>query len=94
MAGGAGMVWFAVTLDEPTLVKRVTFVPGKTFHDGGWFGASAGKPRIQVQRTNGGPWETVGELAAYPNTEGGCHIPSNVMYSQVLWTDDVRDKAN
>jgi hypothetical protein len=60
--------WFAVTLDEPVRVGRVVFAHGKTFHDGGWFDASAGKPRIQIQRQKGGPWETVGEIAAYPAT--------------------------
>src|SRR5262249_54660185 len=41
---------------------------GKVFHDGGWFDSSAGKPRIQVRRTSGGKWETVTELASYPQT--------------------------
>jgi hypothetical protein len=60
--------WFAVTLDEPVTVGRVVFAHGKTFHDGGWFDASAGKPRVQAQLTKGGPWETVGELIDYPPT--------------------------
>jgi DUF1680 family protein len=60
--------WFAVTLDEPVTIARVGFAPGKFFHDGGWFDASAGKPRIQVQREKGGKWETVGEITSYPAT--------------------------
>ena len=60
--------WFAVVLDEPAPVSSVVFIQGQRFHDGGWFDASAGKPRIQVQRSKGGPWETVGELAEYPAT--------------------------
>ncbi len=60
--------WFAVALDEPVTIARVRFTPGKTFHDGGWFDASAGKPRIQVRRQNGGAWETVGEITTYPAT--------------------------
>lgn len=60
--------WFAVTLDQPAAIARVSFAPGRTFHDGGWFDASAGKPRVQVRRAKGGPWETVGELSSYPAT--------------------------
>jgi uncharacterized protein len=60
--------WFAVQLPEPATVKRVLFAHGKTFHDGGWFDATAGKPRIQVQRAKGGAWETVAEFKDYPAT--------------------------
>ena len=60
--------WFAVTLDEAVSVKRVAFAPGKLFHDGGWFDASAGKPRIEVKRSKGAKWEPLGELATYPAT--------------------------
>ncbi len=58
--------WFAVQLHEPIMVKRVLFAHGKTFHEGGWFDASAGKPRVQVQRTKDGAWETVAELRITP----------------------------
>lgn len=60
--------WFAVMLDEATTIRRVEFRHGKTFHDGGWFDASAGKPKVQVQRVKGAAWETVGELKDYPAT--------------------------
>ena len=60
--------WFAVTLDEPATIGRVVFVHGRTFPDGGWFDASAGKPRIQIQTSKGSAWETVGELKDYPAT--------------------------
>ena len=60
--------WFAVTLTEPAQISRIVFVHDRNYHDGGWFDASSGKPRVQVQRTKGGAWETVGELAAYPAT--------------------------
>ena len=60
--------WFAVTLAKPAMVSRVVFVAGKVFHDGGWFDASKGKPRVQIQRTAGAQWETIGELADYPAT--------------------------
>jgi uncharacterized protein len=58
--------WFAVTLDEPVAVGRVEFAHGKTFHDGGWFDASRGKPHVQVKTTQDAPWEPVGELKDYP----------------------------
>ena len=66
--------WFAVTLNSAVTFKRVVFAHGKSFHDGGWFDASAGKPKIQVKREAGGAWETVGELSDYPattSTDGG-----------------------
>jgi hypothetical protein len=65
---GAKEDWFAVTLPQPATAGRVIFTQGKIFHDGGWFDASAGKPRVQIQRTAGGVWETIGELAGYPAT--------------------------
>ena len=60
--------WFAVTTDKPVIVSRVTFMHGKTFHDGGWFDASAGKPQVQVQTAPGGEWKTVATLDTYPAT--------------------------
>ncbi len=60
--------WFAVQLNEPVVVKRVLYAHGKTFPDGGWFDASAGKPRIQVKRSKDGVWETVAEVTDYPAT--------------------------
>ncbi len=60
--------WYAVTMPRPITARRVVFVPGKVFHDGGWFDTSAGKPRVQVRRTADAPWETIGELADYPAT--------------------------
>jgi len=60
--------WYAITLDTPADIRRVVFAHGKSFHDGGWFDASAGKPRVQVQRERDGTWETIGELNDYPNT--------------------------
>jgi uncharacterized protein len=60
--------WFAVTLKAPTSIRRVAFMHGNNFHDGGWFDTSAGKPKVQIQRTPGEAWETIGELADYPAT--------------------------
>lgn len=60
--------WYAVALDAPVAVKRIVYAHGSTFHDGGWFDASSGKPRIQVRRETEGAWENVGVLDAYPDT--------------------------
>ena len=60
--------WFAVTLDEPVTVSRVVYAHGKTFPNGGWFDASSGKPRIQIQTTKAEMWEDAGELKDYPAT--------------------------
>ena len=59
---------YTVTMDAPIQVRRIVYAHGKTFHDGGWFDASAGKPGVQVQRTKGGVWETIGTLDEYPAT--------------------------
>ncbi|MBI5383851.1 MAG: glycoside hydrolase family 127 protein [Verrucomicrobia bacterium] len=60
--------WFAVTLNAPATIRRVVFAHGKTFHDGGWFNAGSGKPRVEIRGKQGGPWQRVGELAGYPAT--------------------------
>ncbi len=63
--------WFAVTLDEPVTVARIVFTHGKTFHDGGWFDASAGRPRVEAKLARDGGWEPIGELKSYPATTAG-----------------------
>jgi DUF1680 family protein len=60
--------WFAVSLTRPVAVRRIVFAHGRSFHDGGWFDASAGKPRVQIRRQGGSLWETVGVLEEYPAT--------------------------
>jgi hypothetical protein len=35
--------------------------------EGGWFDTSAGKPRLEIQKEPGGPWETIGTLEDYPD---------------------------
>lgn len=60
--------WFEARADQVVEIGRVVFAHGQNFHDGGWFDASAGKPKVQVRRTKEGPWETAGELADYPAT--------------------------
>ena len=60
--------WFAVALEEPATIRHVVFQHGRTFHDGGWFDTSGGKPRVQVQKSKGGDWEPLGTLEEYPAT--------------------------
>ena len=60
--------WFAVTLDEAMTISQVVFVHGRTFHDGGWFDAREGKPRVQIKSAKDAAWETAGELKDYPAT--------------------------
>jgi DUF1680 family protein len=60
--------WFAVALDQSVSARRVAFLSGNVYHDGGWFDTSTGKPRVQIQRSTDGPWETIGELTNYPAT--------------------------
>jgi DUF1680 family protein len=60
--------WYAVEVAQPVRVSRIVFAHGHCFHDGGWFDASAGKPRLEIKRTKDGPWEAVGTLDSYPAT--------------------------
>jgi hypothetical protein len=60
--------WYSVTLNQPVKVGEVVFVQGRTQHNGGWFDASADKPRIQVKTDANGNWENVGKLDDYPAT--------------------------
>jgi len=60
--------WYAVTMEDPITIARVLYAHGKTLQDGGWFDASAGKPRIQIQTSKGGEWKDAGELKDYPAT--------------------------
>jgi DUF1680 family protein len=60
--------WYAVTLPEPAKVGRITFAHGRVFHDGGWFDASRGKPRVEVKGVNEKAWRTVGAIDSYPPT--------------------------
>jgi len=69
----ADMDWYAVTLKKPAKVNRVVYAHGKRFHDGGWFDASAGKPKIQILRRLDNKWETVAELKSYPSTTATNH---------------------
>jgi len=57
-----------VTLSQPAKIRRVSFTQGRLFHDGGWFDAGAGRPRVQVQSRPGAAWQDAGVLADYPAT--------------------------
>lgn len=60
--------WFGLVKDVPVEINRVVYIHGKSFHDGGWFDVSGGKPRIQVQTEKDGDWKTVGTIEDYPAT--------------------------
>jgi hypothetical protein len=60
--------WFGVAMDEPVMINRIVFAHGKSFHDGGWFDASGGKPLVQAKLSKEGNWEKIGELKTYPST--------------------------
>lgn len=66
-----GEDWYAVSLDAPVTIARVVYAHGMNYHDGGWFDAAAGKPRIEVKRTADSPWETIATLDSYPATTSG-----------------------
>lgn len=59
--------WYAVEMERPVDIARVTYRHGKLFTNGGWFDTSQGKPQIQVKRERAGSWETVATLDSYPN---------------------------
>jgi hypothetical protein len=60
--------WFAVSLQRPVAISRIVFAHGRTFHDGGWFDASDGKPRVQIKSTKDGSWQDLCEIKDYPST--------------------------
>ena len=60
--------WFAVEVDHPATISGARFCHGRLFHDGGWWDASKGKPRIQVKKSPGGAWEDIAVIDSYPAT--------------------------
>lgn len=60
--------WFAVEREKPVKINALIFAHGHWFHDGGWFDASQGKPRLQVKKTRDGKWEDVATITDYPDT--------------------------
>ena len=64
----AQLDWFGVELDEPVTIESVMFAHGRTFHDGGWFDTTGGKPRIEIQTAAKGSWAPLADLTDYPAT--------------------------
>lgn len=60
--------YYSVTLNNPVSIKKIVFCHGHSFHDGGWFDTSGGKPVIQIKRTPQSQWETIGRIESYPDT--------------------------
>ena len=87
--------WFGVELEEPVTAQRIVFAHGKTFHDGGWFDASAGKPRLEIKKARDGKWEKLSSFEDYPATSatdpaglhGGerftCALPKPVEFTAI-----------
>ncbi|HLQ38465.1 MAG TPA: beta-L-arabinofuranosidase domain-containing protein, partial [Planctomycetota bacterium] len=65
--------WYELQLPAPVALQRLSYAHGHCFHDGGWFDASKGKPKLQVQDRAGAAWRTVGALRNYPNTTATDH---------------------
>src|SRR5262249_8505690 len=59
--------WFAVTLPTRVTIRRIVFMHGQNFHDGGWFDTRKGKPRVQIQPEKGGPSKSWGPLRRAPD---------------------------
>ena len=60
--------WFAVQRAQPAAIDTVIYAHGHCYHDGGWFDASQGKPRIQIKKTAADPWADAGTIDDYPPT--------------------------
>lgn len=60
--------WFAIEFEAPREIVRIVYCHGKTFHDGGWFDTSGGKPKIQIKASSDAAWKTVATLDTYPDT--------------------------
>lgn len=60
--------WFTVLLQKPVAITRVVVAHGRTEHNGGWFDASAGKPRLQVKEAGQEKWKNLCEIKDYPST--------------------------
>lgn len=60
--------WYSVELTDPVTVSRVVFVHGKTFPNGGWFNTQAGKPRLEIKKSQSGQWQPLRNMETYPAT--------------------------
>lgn len=64
----AELDWYAIEADSPKEISTIEFRHGRCYWDGGWFDTSEAKPIVQIKRSPGADWETVGVLEAYPKT--------------------------
>lgn len=60
--------WYGVAFAAPTVVRSITFVHGRCFHDGGWFDAQRGRPRVLGRASDKEEWQVLGQLDGYPPT--------------------------
>lgn len=61
--------WFAVEQEEAQTFNRIVFMQGSMFHDGGWFDVTGGgQPQVQIKSHSEAAWETVAQIADYPQT--------------------------
>lgn len=58
--------FFGVAIEKSVKISRAVYVAGNTFHDGGWFDATGGKPKLQVKKTSNGPWVDIAVFEDYP----------------------------
>jgi len=58
--------FFGIAIEKPVSIRRAIYVAGNVFHDGGWFDTTGGKPKLQVKKTEDGPWLDVAVLEDYP----------------------------
>ncbi len=55
-----------MTLNASITIRRVVFMHGRNFDNGGCFDPTAGTPKLQIHREKDGHGETIGELTDYP----------------------------
>jgi hypothetical protein len=68
----ADIDWYAVHTSEQADIDRIVYTHGHCFFDGGWF---VGAPMVEVQQAPGGPWQPVGRLPGYPQTNADQQPP-------------------
>jgi len=100
--------WYSIALARPEPIAAVHFAHGHSFHDGGWFDSSRGRPVVQVRAAADADWRTIGELADYPATtataaaglvDGQCFVlrlaaPVTALELRVLGTPAHGDRAD
>ena len=64
----AAQDWFTVLLQKPVVITRVVVAHGRSEHNGGWFDASSGRPRLQIKAAGEDKWKNLCDLKDYPAT--------------------------